>query len=172
MHTSLTAHGFGLRKKPSILNPKYFQKFEVHPSVILRGGIQHSCLWYIYNYQSSLSFGWLLVLKHTFEALKIILQSPLILTPLQGCALCSLAFPLTLFFKGVWHLWKCVLMVEGESSGSRGRWSPFSPVVRDAKGLFVSCPVVRGVLKGKPQMTTSFGWTKVGALSCNCSHSN
>lgn len=104
--------------------------------------------------------------------LKSFCNPPLILTPLQGCALCSLAFPLTLFFKGVWHLWKCVLMVEGESSGSRGRWSPFSPVVRDAKGLFVSCPVVRGVLKGKPQMTTSFGWTKVGALSCNCSHSN
>lgn len=44
VHTTITAHGFGLPKKTSIWNPKYFQKFGVHPPVILRGGIQHTYL--------------------------------------------------------------------------------------------------------------------------------
>lgn len=112
--------------------------------------------------------------------LKSFCNPPLILTAKGDisprlCMLCTMQSFIpcdTFFFKGVWHLWKHVLMLEGESSGSWGRWSPFFPVVRDAKGLFVSCPIFRGVSMWKPQMTTSFGWAKVSVLSCNCSHSN
>lgn len=113
--------------KPSILNPKYFQKFEVHPSVILRGGIQHSCLWYIYNYQSSLSFGWLLVLKHTFEALKIILQSPFNsdtsprLCTMQSC------IPFDTFFLKEYDICENVCSWWKESQVVLGEDGPHSP---------------------------------------------
>lgn len=59
--------------------------------------------------------------------LKSFCNPPLILTPLQGCALCSLAFPLTLFFLKEYDICENVCSWWKESQVVLGEDGPHSP---------------------------------------------
>lgn len=139
-------------KSSSILNPKYFQKFEVFKGYAF--GYTHPLFWGVESnthvcnifivIKVPCSFQWLLMSKHSFEALKNHPANPFCFWQLKGtfsqgcatfpsCALCSLSVPLTIKFSVIWSLWNVCLCWRVRWFSGKTVW--LLPCVEGWKGI-------------------------------------